>query len=251
MKTSSLLIPCLLVSLASPVISPAEEKNKPAPGPARKTAVPPAKKAPRPEVSIQVEYIALEHAEVSELLSKHAGSADASALRKDVQRAVEEEEGEILETFWVRALSGQRAKVESIHETIYPTEYDPPEIPDELTLHKADPGSFQGTPANPAAFETRNVGSTLEIDPVLGADGETIDLNLVPEIVEHVEDTYLDRPDTEIDENSDIRMPLFYTMKVTTALTMKDGTYALIGVLRPRDDQDLRVMVFVRADALK
>ena len=35
----------------------------------------------------------------------------------------------------------------------------------------------------PTAFETRNVGDTLEFETVLGEDGRTCDLNFVPQHV--------------------------------------------------------------------
>ena len=41
-----------------------------------------------------------------------------------------------------------------------------------------------GKTTTPTAFETRNVGVALEVDPVVGADGFPIDLNIAPEIVE-------------------------------------------------------------------
>ncbi|MCB1079068.1 MAG: type II and III secretion system protein, partial [Verrucomicrobiae bacterium] len=86
----------------------------------------------------------------------------------------------------VLARSGQRAKIEVIREFIYPTEYDPPEIPNQIgggisVGGGAGGGATSGfpvTPATPAAFETRNTGITLEVDPVIGGDNFTIDLNL-------------------------------------------------------------------------
>ncbi len=86
----------------------------------------------------------------------------------------------------VTARSGQRAKVEVVREFIYPTEYDPPDIPNNIGSRGGgqSTGSFPVTPANPTAVETRSVGVTLEVDPVIGADGYTVDLNLVPEVVE-------------------------------------------------------------------
>ena len=44
--------------------------------------------------------------------------------------------------------------------------------------------AFPVTPTTPTAFETRNTGVTLEVEPVVGPDGVTIDLNLVPQVVE-------------------------------------------------------------------
>ncbi len=40
------------------------------------------------------------------------------------------------------------------------------------------------TPTTPTKFETRNTGVTLEVEPVVGPDGVTIDLNLLPEVTE-------------------------------------------------------------------
>ena len=83
----------------------------------------------------------------------------------------------------VTARSGQHAKVEVVREFIYPTEYDPPDIPNNIAAGGGS-SAFPVTPANPTAFEERNVGVTLEVDPVIGADGYTIDLNLASEVVE-------------------------------------------------------------------
>ena len=40
------------------------------------------------------------------------------------------------------------------------------------------------TPTTPTAFETRNTGVTLEVEPTVGSDNYTIDMNLVPQVVE-------------------------------------------------------------------
>ncbi|MEM7387347.1 MAG: hypothetical protein AAF514_20605, partial [Verrucomicrobiota bacterium] len=82
----------------------------------------------------------------------------------------------------VVAKSNQSARVEVVREFPYPTEYDPPELPQ--TVGSTDGGGgFPVTPANPTAFTTRNVGLTLQVDPVIGPDNFTVDLNLTPEFV--------------------------------------------------------------------
>ena len=40
------------------------------------------------------------------------------------------------------------------------------------------------TPTTPQDWETRNTGVTLEVEPVVGGDATTIDLNLIPQVVE-------------------------------------------------------------------
>ncbi len=156
------------------------------------------------------------------------------------------------------ARSGQRAKIEVIREFIYPTEYDPPEIPNQFggqgLVVGGGPiggggggvgGGFPVTPATPTAFETRNTGVTLEVDPVLGADEFTIDLNLAPEWWSSMDSSTtaarsrrhsvnalgLNEP-VVLTENR-IEMPIFNTRKVTTQVTIWDGqTVALGGLIR-------------------
>ncbi len=96
----------------------------------------------------------------------------------------------------VTAKSGQKATIEIIREFIYPTEYEPPELPQSVGSNGnsggiggiggggGSGGSFPVTPATPTAFETRNTGVTLEIEPTIGENDFVIDLRFVPEIVE-------------------------------------------------------------------
>ncbi|MGK0188726.1 MAG: general secretion pathway protein D [Verrucomicrobiales bacterium] len=160
--------------------------------------------------------------------------------------------------------SGQRAKIEIIREFIYPTEFDPPEIPQEFGSidtgggggfglaaggSQASTNSFPVTPTTPTAFETRNVGVTLEVDPVVGSDGFTIDLNIAPEVVEFEGFVNYGSPITTggtdangnptqvvLTENK-IEQPIFASRKVSTAVTIWDGQTVAIGGLIREDVQ--------------
>jgi general secretion pathway protein D len=174
-------------------------------------------------------------------------------------RALSQRKGvDLLSAPSVMARSGQRAKIEVIREFIYPTEYDPPEIPNQFgSIGFTDVGGastgggFPVTPATPTAFETRNTGVTLEVDPVLGADEFTIDLNLAPEVVEFdgfinygspIQTTSTNAlglvTPVIITENR-IEMPIFNTRKVTTQVTIWDGQTVALGGLIREDIQDV------------
>ena len=56
------------------------------------------------------------------------------------------------------ARSGERAKVSLVREFIYPTEFDPPEIPQEAAGGGAGGASFPVTPTTPTTFETKETG---------------------------------------------------------------------------------------------
>ncbi len=131
----------------------------------------------------------------------------------------------------IRTRSGQRAKVEAITEKIYPTEYEPPRghvKPDEAS----DPDKPEEAPGNalpypcPTAFETRNTGTTLEIEPVMSADAAIIDLTVAPEIVKFLGDDPM-TPDRSQ------KQPKFQTQKLSVSLTLKPGQPALLGTQSP------------------
>jgi type II secretory pathway component GspD/PulD (secretin) len=201
------------------------------------------------QVHIIWEMIEVEHADFSDWLFDNRLDTDGTALREWAQEKINNGDGGIIETALVTARSGQRAKAESIHEFIYPTEFDPPEIPNEVELKGNAKAPI--TAVSPTAYETRNVGTTIEVDPVIGADNTTIDLNLAPEKVEL--DGYTIWPHEDIDPLFKQRMPTFYTMRITTQVTLTSGRYAFLGTLRPlnnevEDIEDPIVLSFVRAD---
>jgi hypothetical protein len=201
------------------------------------------------QIHILVEFIEVDHATFSDWIFENRITGDGNPLRKEVQKWIGAKSATILETSMVTARSGQRAKVESIHEYIYPTEFDPVSIPNTLT--QAPGAEAPIAPITPTAYETRNMGTTLEIDPVIGADNITIDLNLAPEVVNLEGHTSWPSEDTDPKFKSDL--PTFYTMKTTTQVTTIDGHYAFLSTMRPLEaskgeEADVLVLLFVRAD---
>lgn len=211
------------------------------------------------QMRIQVEWIELAHTDFTALMEEYNSgksntrkSSNDGPLRAKLKKMIEEDEAEIIDSAVVLARSGQRAKVESILEVIYATEYDPP---DALAVGKEPNDTLTLVPPNPTAFETRNVGTTVEVDPVLGADERTVDLSLSPELVYRVGDEEFGEFNVGGSEVIP-RMPLFYTMKLTTQVAMIVGEYLFAGVQSPFDmetmkaDRDRKVMVFLKTDLL-
>ena len=181
-----------------------------------------------------------------------------------VIRALNQKKGvDLLSAPSVMARSGQRAKIEVIREFIYPTEYDPPEIPNQVGggIGGGSVEVFPVTPATPTAFETRNTGVTLEVDPVLGADEFTIDLNMAPEVVEF--DGFINygspistsatnfltgAPEQVVITENRIEMPVFNTRKVTTQVTIWDGQTVALGGLIREDIQDVEDKIPLMGD---
>lgn len=149
--------------------------------------------------------------------------------------------------------SGQRATIEEMAENIYGTEMqpsEPPRVREKKTVPAAPtpaPGqpSPPPTPTEPpvytsakdllpatfTAFEMRPTGWRIEVDPVLGADGMTVDLNLAPE---HTEFRGLLEGHPLLARYP--QMPVFAMQKVTTAVTATSGRQCFLGTFNaPRD----------------
>ncbi|MEN9974323.1 MAG: hypothetical protein RLZZ282_329, partial [Verrucomicrobiota bacterium] len=173
----------------------------------------------------------------------------------------------------VTAKSGQKATIEIIREFIYPTEYEPPELPQSVgvtgsvngggiagTSGGSSNGSFPVTPATPSAWATRNTGVTLEVEPTIGENNFAIDLRFVPEIVEFegfinygspIQTTSTDllgAPVVNVLTENRIEMPVFSTRRVNTQLTIYDGYTVAVGGLMREDVQKVEDSVPILGD---
>ncbi len=153
-----------------------------------------------------------------------------------VLRALNQKKGiDVLSAPKVTTKSGSSATVEVIREFRYPTEYDPPQIP-QTTGSGAQPI----TPATPTSFEMRPVGVRLEVEPTVGSDNYTIDLRLVPEVTEfegfiNYGSPILNRG-VVVTENV-INYPVFSERKVETSVSIYDGQTVVLGGLMREDVQ--------------
>jgi len=226
----------LAVSLAMPALAGAADYN--------------------PNLRVCVQFVEVPHPVLTELL---AGPDTAGPVLHDKALALAKDGTvKLLETCVVISRSGQKATVESICEMIYPIEYDPPVFPSTVPAGQLPPPQPPKKPrVRPDsfyAFETRNVGTTLEVEPTLSEDGKIIDLRLVPEIMQLIRlDTFMEYVDKWGDASS--RLPVFGTWRLSTGVTLMAGQFEMIGVITPKPNAPVpavlrKLLVFVRADVL-
>jgi general secretion pathway protein D len=176
-----------------------------------------------------------------------------------VIRALNQKKGvDLLSAPKVTTKSGQRAVIEIVREFRYPTAFSPPQVPAVASsvVGGTNPPVVV-TPTTPQTFETRNTGVTLEVEPVVGPDGTTIDLNLVPQVVEFEGFINYGSPINAIGVNTIsiggvpvtsvsapvlltqnvINQPVFSTRKVTTNVSVWDGQTVVLGGLMREDVQ--------------
>jgi len=178
-----------------------------------------------------------------------------------VIRALNQKKGvDLLSAPKVTTKSGQRAVIEVVREFRYPTTFTAPQVPSvsggTTAINQTVPVVV--TPTTPQSFETRNTGVTLEVEPVVGPDGVTIDLNLVPQVVEFEGFINYGSPIFAVGVNSIlgtngtsllttsapvlltqnvINQPVFSTRKVTTNVSVWDGQTVVLGGLMSENVQ--------------
>ncbi len=173
-----------------------------------------------------------------------------------VIRALNQKKGiDLLSAPKVTTKSGQRAIIEVVREFRYPKTYTPPQVPQigSTTGGNNNVVPVVVTPTTPQDWETRNTGVTLEVEPVVGQDATTIDLNLVPQVVEFEGFINYGSPINAVGVNTIggaistsvpvlltqnvINQPVFSTRKVTTSVSVYDGQTVVLGGLMREDVQ--------------
>ncbi len=151
----------------------------------------------------------------------------------------------------VTTRSGQAASIKLVNEFIYPTEYEPPELPNTVGTTATSGGSFPVTPATPTAFETRDdVGVKLEVLPVADAQRQFVDITLNPSVVDF--DGFLNYgspitsstngifgPVSRVITDNAILMPVFSILRTNTNLIVRDGATIVIGGLLRDEIEDV------------
>ena len=184
-----------------------------------------------------------------------------------VIRALNEKKGiDLLSAPSVTTKSGQRAIIEVVRELRYPRTYTQPQVPSigTTTTTGSQVVPVVVTPTTPQDWETRNTGVTLEVEPVVGGDSSTIDLNLVPQVVEFEGFINYGSPINAVGVNTVggaisvsvpieltpnvINQPVFSTRKVTTSVSVYDGQTVVLGGLMREDVQKTEDKVPILGD---
>ena len=192
---------------------------------------------------------------------------------------IEKNEAELVDWPTVTTKSGNRAVAENIREIRYPIEYEMPRptpgrpvnpdvalvptptAPDVTAAGRALPqkppteNASGPTPApekpgadlttaGPTSFETKNVGVTLEIEPTIGPDGGTVDMNLSSKHVSHLgyrRETVEAKGRYELV----VQQPIFDVQWVQTNITLKSGESILLGfhnLKEPKNTVELHIL---------
>lgn len=145
-------------------------------------AIPPY---PPARIRVDVQMVSIPIAEAGQLIPAFMDRKTANDAWTRLQAMITDGKATLMAWPIVWTYSGQRGVIESITEHRDPTEPMPPHPPQTFSDSPTSPlESFTWGPFYvPAAFETRNVGASLEVEAIAEKDGKVIDLNIVPQYV--------------------------------------------------------------------
>ena len=202
----------------------------------------------RPEqIRVSFQYIEVAHSFLTEILA--AKDKSGAAMHAMALAQAKDGKAKILETCMAVCRSGQKAKVGSFSELIYPVEYEPSGLGGQVGYKLVFPCPvIRSFPC----FETRNTGVTFEVEPTVGPNGHVVELYFVPEIISLLRfDTMMEHKDPW--GNATWRMPVFESWRVNTSVTLTDGQFEMVSVITPRSTAPAvprKILVFVRADVI-
>ena len=200
-------------------------------GPVAGEVKPPTKPFDWTAVNLEYSVYSLDRAQAREIL---IAMPTLEAPWDKLQGLLREKHAQFEHLVAIKTKSGQRASAQEDDELPYVNEYA---------------GHADGTPGAPSEIATREVGLTLEVEPLIGPDGLTIDLSHVVNSVAHLGNIKTGHAPMFLDQ------PLFQTRKVTTNQSITAGRHMLVGTFNPpgangvneRDDDGRTCLLFVRA----
>ena len=126
----------------------------------------------------------------------------------------------------LRCASGQKATTGGVNRETYPTEWDPQPAGTLPGAQGENPPKVV-VPVRAEAFENRDAGEELEVEPIRGENSKHIELKLIATHTSLAERTPWGK-DTSLTE-----MPLFETQRVTTNAHLTEGEPFLLSTMNP------------------
>lgn len=154
---------------------------------------------------------------------------DQGKIYGELLKRVEKKKAVLEEFVVLKGTVGVSSETESIEEYIYSTESEPPEVPNEVRKVPENPkvAELLMTPAMPAAFDTRNVGRSLEIEIVEKVSPKVIRVELKFDRVSLIDLLIWGQ------KKSMLKMPRFANHGIKKDALLSEGIPTLVGTMSP------------------
>ena len=188
-------------------------------------------------VCVDLQMVELEESKALEIIP-HLQSADpveADEACTRIQTMLKAGEAKLVAWPMVRTVDGYRAVSETILEKRTASEFEPPQEPQTFSVHptpKAGPMNADTVEGFPIAFETRNLGVLLEVEPLVLSDGARVTLSLTSTSTKLLAMQDFGRVLTAHNTLITVPQPVFEMLRSNLNLNLKSGQRRFIAVHR-------------------
>ena len=146
--------------------------------------------------------------------------------------------------------AGRTLVSESVEELRYATEFDPPQLPQDVPKEKIAEvlKNWPVVGITPTTFETRNVGATLELNATVSDDGDWISAEVTPQHVRLLRFAKYDAGTMPSGEHLSVEQPQFLTLANRLKMHLRAGQRVLVGVHKLPGDESKMELFILRVD---
>jgi len=187
------------------------------------------------------------------LIAELSDDARIEAAWAGVQKMIESGTATLIANIVLKGVAGKKLLSETFEELRYATEFDPPQLPQDVPNEKAAEflKNWPIVGITPTSFETRNVGATLELEANVSEDGSWISANVVPQHVRLLRFAKHDAGIMPSGERLSVEQPQFHTMKNTLSMHLRAGQRVLVGVHKLHGEENLIEFFVLRVSVQK
>jgi hypothetical protein len=183
------------------------------------------------------------------LLPELLDEVKSEAAYRKLNQMIEAGQAELAAHFVAKVSDSENAVVESVEELRYATEFDPPNLPQNAPENPVILKDWPITGITPTSFETRNVGTTMEINVEVRSNGRWLYLVAIPQHVRFLRWAKTDAGKLANGERLFVEQPIFHTMKNKSELQMKNGQSVVLGVHKVPERTDQMEIFLLRVEA--
>lgn len=184
------------------------------------------------------------------LVSQAEPTSDHRELLRVLRAAVDQGKAQCVDTSYIETRPGQRALSKAATEQPFISDFIG--IPSPKSEDKTAPPPKKVGQARGPEFDTLSAGTTIEIDPVVGPDGTTIDLIVAyKRTTAPLKERWLEFSDPA--HSTTYRLPFLdsHEASIETAMILTDHGTQLLGVYRPSGvAEDVLEAVWVTAEVV-
>ena len=149
-----------------------------------------------------------------------------------------------------KALDGEKAEAVAVEEFRYATEYDPPHLPTESPVNLEVLKAWPVVGITPTAFETRNIGASLEFECRVQSYRNVILTTCVPQQVRFLRWVKADAGVLPDGKRLFVEQPIFHSVKTTSIVALRNGQRVLLGVHKLPEPADALELFVLKVSAV-